>query len=176
MSFFSTLNTSASGLTAQRLRMDVISQNIANATTTRTAEGGPYKRKSVILETVPSQSFDNILDDALNANPLSRGREGRLGFERVNAAIERAAGNNTDEDPAGVRVTQIHTDETDGPLVFDPSHPDANEDGYVEMPNVNVVFEMVNMMSASRSYEANLTAINTTRSLITRTLEIGQTR
>lgn len=177
MSFFSTMNASASGLTTQRLRMDVISQNIANATTTRTAEGGPYQRKSIIMESVPSQSFGNALDEALNQNSLSRGRNGRLGFENVNNAIARAAGEDTDGPVAGgVRVAEIHTDETDGPLVFDPNHPDANEDGYVQMPNVNVVFEMVNMMSASRSYEANLTAINTTRSLITRTLEIGQTR
>lgn len=176
MSFFNTMNTSASGLTAQRLRMDVISQNIANATTTQTAEGGPYRRKNVVFEPIPSQHFGDSLDAALNANPLSRGRQGNLGFDRVQETLNRASGIRGDQAPGGVNVTHIHTDDTPGPLVYDPTHPHANADGYVEMPNVNVVYEMVNMMSASRSYEANITAINTTRSLIQRTLEIGQTR
>ena len=176
MSFFNAMNTSASGLTAQRMRMDVISQNIANATTTRTPEGGPYRRKTVIFDPVPTQSFGDIFDETLNRNPASNGRVGTLGFDRVNDIIDRANGTSRDGDTGGVRVSHIHTDETPGPLVYDPNHPHANEDGYVEMPNVNVVFEMVNMMSASRSYEANITAINTTRSLISRTLEIGQTR
>lgn len=170
MSFFNAMNTSASGLTAQRLRMDVISQNIANANTTRTAEGGPYRRQSVILEPVPIQSFADQLDTALAANTLTQGRQR---FEQVNDLVMRHR-SPQGEQHGGVRVSNINTDTTPGPLVYDPTHPHANADGYVEMPNVNIVTEMVNMMGASRSYEANITAMNTTRSLISRTLEIGQ--
>jgi len=177
MSFFNAMNTSASGLTAQRVRMDIISQNIANATTTRTPEGGPYRRKTAIFETVPPQRFDDILDDALARNTLTRGRQN---FDQVNEFIERANDASTltgpFSEPGGVRVSRIATDHRPGPTVYDPTHPHANAEGYVEMPNVNIVYEMVNMMSASRSYEANITAINTTRQLIARTLEIGQAR
>lgn len=145
MSFFGSMDTSASGLTAQRLRLDIISQNIANANTTRTAEGGPYQRKAVIFESAsnPSQ-FNAIL------NKYEKGR------------------NN------GVRVAKIAKDEKEFPIVYDPTHPDADERGYVRMPNVNQVEEMVNMISASRSYEANVTAFNTMKSMATKALEIGK--
>ncbi|MCL1936569.1 MAG: flagellar basal body rod protein FlgC [Defluviitaleaceae bacterium] len=173
MSFFASMNVNASGLTAQRLRMDVISQNIANATTTRTAEGGPYRRKSVVLQSVPdSQNFGNFLDNALEINRLTQGTNGS---DRIPSHVTRNNEViNSHENTGGVRVAQIREDETPGPLVYDPSHPHANEEGYVEMPNVNIVYEMVNMMSASRSYEANMTALSTTRAMISRTLEIGQ--
>ena len=130
-SFFDTMNISASGLTAQRLRMDIISENIANAETTRTAEGGPYKRK------VP------IFREILNGK--------------------------------GIEATGIETDQSRGPQVYDPAHPDADPNGYVEKPNVNIVEEMVNMISASRSYEANVTSMGITKSMITRTLDISRT-
>ena len=171
MSFFNTMNTSASGLTAQRMRMDIISQNIANATTTQTAEGGPYRRQAVIFEPVPNQNFADQLDQALERNQLS---EGRQSFARVNDIVERAQGGGSGSTPGGVRVSHIATDPSDGPLVYDPGHPHADEDGYVRLPNVNIIYEMVNMMSASRSYEANMTAITTTRAMIQRTLDIGQ--
>lgn len=145
MSFFGSMDTSASGMTAQRLRLDIISQNMANANTTRTAEGGAYKRKGVIFESVnQSNSFSNIL------------------------------GQYTTNNHKGVRVAEIVTDESPSPVVYNPKHPDANAEGYVEMPNVNTVDEMVNMISASRSYEANVTAFNAMKAVAIKALEIGK--
>ena len=174
MSFFHAMNTSASGLTAQRMRMDVIAQNIANATTTMTPEGGPYRRKTVIMDAVPMQRFDDVLDTALATNPLTQGRQGFDRFETVHDIVTRYQHPHGERPPSGVQITAIRTDHTPGPLVYDPTHPHANAQGYVEMPNVNIVYEMVNMMSASRSYEANMTALSTTRSMITSTLQIAQ--
>ncbi len=146
MSFFGSLDTSATALTAQRLRMDVISQNMANVDTTRTEKGGPYKRKVVLFQEIGSKaSFAQYLGKAMDSDVGQ-----------------------------GVRVTRILDDETPGSLTYDPTHPDANEDGYVTNSNVNIVEEMVNMISANRSYEANITAINTTKSMIAKTLEIGK--
>lgn len=147
MSFFGALDTSASGLTAQRLRLDVISQNMANASTTRTEQGGPYKRKIVVFEpihNVTNQSFKSVLES------------------------KKQNGNN------GVRVARIVEDESQGALVYNPEHPDADSKGYVEMPNVNTVDEMVNMISASRSYEANVNAFNSMKAMFTKALEIGK--
>ena len=147
MSFFNAMNTNASGLTAQRLRMDVISENIANAETTRTAEGGPYKRKVAVFQEINSTSpFSSVFQ---------------------NSILRVAQGN-------GVRVSEIVKDESPGMLRYDASHPDADADGYVRMPNINIVEEMVNMISSSRSYEANITAINNTKSMLARTLELGR--
>lgn len=137
MSFFNAMNISTSGLTAQRLRLDVISENLANINTTKTAEGGAYKRKIV--------SFETILKKTQN------------GLENQ-----------------GVQVAEITEDNSAGELVFNPNHPDANEQGYVEMPNVNTVEEMTNMISASRSYEANVTAFNAMKSMALKALEIGK--
>jgi flagellar basal-body rod protein FlgC len=130
-SFFDTMNISASGLTAQRLRMDLISENIANAETTRTAEGGPYKRK------IP------VFREILNGK--------------------------------GIEAVGIEIDRSQGPTIYEPAHPDANAEGYVERPNVNIVEEMVNMISSSRSYEANITSMGITKSMISRTLDISRT-
>lgn len=148
MGFFDSMNISSSGLTAQRLRMDIISQNIANVETTRTEKGTPYKRKTVLFQekTDNSYPFKSYLKDAMS-NSLS--------------------GN-------GVRVSRIAEDNSQGAKVYDPSHPDADADGYVEKPNVNIVEEMVNMISATRSYEANITALNSTKSMIEKTLEISR--
>lgn len=146
MSFFGALDTSATALTAQRLRMDVISQNMANVDTTRTEDGSPYKRKTVLFEEISERSaFANYLDKAMNS---------QAGY--------------------GVRVSKIVEDDTPGSREYDPSHPDADEEGYVTKPNVNVVEEMVNMISASRTYDANITAISATKAMITKTLEIGK--
>lgn len=146
MSFFGSMDVAASGLTAQRFRLDVITQNIANANTTRTSEGGPYKRKTVTLESIEnSNKFSNILADYQQKT-----------------------------DSNGVRVSGISTDDSQGVLVYNPSHADANQNGYVEMPNVNIVDEMTNMISASRSYEANVTAFNNMKSMCSRALEIGK--
>lgn len=143
MSFFGSMNTAASGLTAQRLRLDIISQNLSNVDTTRTPEGGPYKRKSVIFESV-NNSFDQVL------------------------------GTYTAQGANGVRVAQIIEDQKPAPLVYNPTHPDADANGYVQMPNVNGVEEMVNMISASRSYEANVTAFNAMKAMAVKALEIGK--
>ncbi len=146
MSFWEALRIGASGLTAQRMRLDLISNNIANAQTTRTAEGGPYKRQDVVFSAAESDSFRPAFISAL-----------------------QGAGGQTS---GGVRVSQIITDETDGTIVYDPTHPDANEEGYVEYPNVDPVVEMTNMLSASRSYEANLTIIEAAKSMAQRALDI----
>ena len=155
MAFFEAMNISASGLTAQRLRLDVISENITHAQTTRTLEGGPYQRKTVIFEEIRETPFTQLLQRAMGIRPTEGDGNARSGG-------------------MGVRVPIIVRDQTPGPLIFDPAHPDANADGYVRMPNVNMVAEMVDMIAASRSYEANITAINVTQALMTRTLEISR--
>ncbi|HHV60402.1 MAG TPA: flagellar basal body rod protein FlgC [Clostridiaceae bacterium] len=147
MGIFNSMDISASALTAQRLRMDIISQNIANASTTRTENGTPYRRKVVVLEERKSDvPFSEFLSDASKA---------------------RIKGN-------GVKVSHIVEDNSPFKMVYDPGHPDADENGYVQMPNVDIVTEMVNMISASRSYEANITALNTTKSMILKALDIGK--
>lgn len=148
MSFFNSLNTSTTALNAQRLRMDIISQNLANIDTTRTAEGGPYKRKTVIFKEIDSKSsFSKFFNNAIGKNQ---------------------------EFATGVKVDKIVQDNSKGVVEYDPNHPDADENGYVTKPNVNVVEEMVNMISANRAYEANITAVNTTKSMIAKTLEISK--
>jgi flagellar basal-body rod protein FlgC len=146
MSLFNSLGISASALSAERLRMDVTAENLANAQTTRTEGGGPYKRKEVVLESA-----------------------GGGGFARALAGARGAAGGGPD---GGVRVSGIVEDTTPDRLVHDPSHPDADADGYVRMPNVNPVTEMVDLISASRSYEANVTAMQTAKQMFNRTLDI----
>ncbi|MDR2167894.1 MAG: flagellar basal body rod protein FlgC [Clostridiales bacterium] len=147
--FFSTLSISATGLSAQRTRMDIHAQNLANVDTTRTPEGGPYRRRAVIFEERSPNPTGNTFADMIR-----------------NAVLQQSGG-------GGVRVHSIMEDESDGPMVYEPGHPDANADGYVMRPNVNVIAEMVNMISASRSYEANMTAWSVTQSMMQRTLEIS---
>lgn len=147
MSLFKSIDISSSGLTAQRLRMDVISENIANVNTTRTSAGGPYRRKVVLFE--------------------SRGNENSFAGTLNNAVAKQKAGN-------GVRVVGIAEDNSPFKLVYDPNHPDADAKGYVNMPNVNVVSEMVNMISATRAYEANVTAIKSSKDIAMKALEIGR--
>lgn len=145
MSAFGAMDISASGMTAQRLRTDIISQNIANVNTTRDQNGEPYKRRTVVFEEKPSNSFNDYLSVA----------SGSIGN--------------------GVKVSQIVEDEeTPMTMVYDPSHPDANEEGYVMYPNVNTVTEMTNLIDASRAYEANVTAFNATKSMTMQALEIGK--
>lgn len=146
MGFFDAINISASGLTAERLRMDVISKNIANANTTKTASGAPYRRQVAVFQSAEGQTpFSQYLSDA---------------------SKELIGG--------GVKVTAIKEDPTPFKMVYDPGHPDADKDGYVKMPNVDIMTEMVNMISASRAYEANVTAINTTKGMAMKALEIGR--
>lgn len=141
---------SASALTAQRLRMDVIASNIANAETSRgryvNGRWEPYTRKMVVLEPV--------------RKPFS---------ELLNAKLE-GGGRRT----AGVKVARIAEDASPPRLVYNPAHPDADEDGYVRMPNVDILKEMVDMISATRSYEANVTALNASKAMFTKALEIGR--
>lgn len=147
MSMFGAIDAAGSGLTAERLRMDVISNNIANANTTRTAEGGAYRRKVVIFEPRNEQTskFAQVLADETQQKP----------------------GN-------GVRATGIVADNAPLRMVYNPGHPDANNEGYVEMPNLNIVTEMVDMITASRAYEANVTAVNSAKSMAMRALDIGK--
>jgi flagellar basal-body rod protein FlgC len=150
MSIFDALNSSASALTAQRLRMDVVSSNIANAQTTRATidENGeyePYRRKMVVLES-DKKNFQHYL--------------------------EGASGNN--KSVTGVKVSRIVEDETPFKLEFNPNHPDADENGYIQLPNIDPLQEMVDLMSATRSYEANITAVNASKSMLMKALEIGK--
>lgn len=144
---FAPFAISASALTAERLRMDVIANNIANANTTRTQEGGPYQRLQVVFapRVDSSQEFAPMLSTMT--------KEGV---------------------PLGVRVTSIQKDPAAPRMVFDPTHPDANAEGYVAYPNVNVVNEMVDLISAGRAYEANVTAMNASKSMIVDALQIGK--
>lgn len=146
MSMFSSFDINASGLTAQRYRMDVISENVANANTTRTSDGTPYRRKTVVFQERDSQTpFSKVLGNATG----------------------RYAGN-------GVKVVGTYEDHsTDLVKTYDPSHPDADEDGYVLYPNVNIVTEMTNLIDASRSYEANATAFEASKSMALKGLEIA---
>lgn len=151
MSMFGGIDAAASGLTAERLRMDVISNNIANVNSTRTVDGGPFKRKYVIFQPREAEknSFSAMLDGAMN-----KGSKNRAGD--------------------GVRAIGIGTDDSMGKLVYDPGHPDANADGYVELPNVDIVTEMVDMITASRAYEANVTTINAAKSIAQQALNISK--
>ena len=145
MSAFGAMDISASGMTAQRLRTDIISQNIANVNTTRDENGQPYKRRTVVFEEKPSNSFNDYLSVASSS-----------------------IGN-------GVKVSALVEDNTTPmTMVYDPSHPDADEEGYVYYPNVNTVTEMTNMIDASRAYEANITAFNATKAMTTQALQIGK--
>ncbi|HCC07613.1 MAG TPA: flagellar basal body rod protein FlgC [Clostridiales bacterium] len=157
MSFFSSMDISSSGLTAQRLRMDIISQNIANADTTRTEEGTPYRRKAVLFEE-KQKSFKDVLNNKMKSIIGNSGDDNGTG----------------DDIGAGVRVSKIVDDQSEFKKIYDPGNPDADAEGYVNMPNVNVIEEMVNMISASRTYEANVTAMNTSKSMALKALEIGR--
>ncbi|UQZ37313.1 flagellar basal body rod protein FlgC [Paenibacillus sp. PK3_47] len=148
MNFGASFGISASALTAQRLRMDVISSNIANAETTRASvvdgKAVPYRRKLVVLETADNNSFSNILNSKLNGSS------------------------------EGVKVQSIIEDSSPMKPVYNPTHPDADAEGYVYMPNVDITKEMVDMLSASRSYEANVTMLNASKAMVTKALEIGR--
>jgi len=146
MSFLDAMQTSSSGLAAQRFRISVISANLANAQTTRTPEGGPYRRRDVIFGALPApRTFE----------------------EELRSRVQPA-------EPLHVKVLGVAVDERPPVLKFDPSHPDANEEGFVAMPNINPTEEMVNLMLASRSYEANVAAFNATKAMALRALDIGR--
>lgn len=137
---FSSLRISSSGLSAERLRMDTIASNIANATTTRGEDGQPYRRKIAVFEENLTKEINNSKEDNLN----------------------------------GVKAIGIVDDDSELRRVYDPTHPDADADGYVLMPNVNILNEMADMIAATRAYEANVTAINSEKSMFMKALEIGR--
>ncbi|MBF9016148.1 MULTISPECIES: flagellar basal body rod protein FlgC [unclassified Oceanispirochaeta] len=152
MGLFSSINTAASGLSAERMRLDVISDNIANANTTRTAEGGPYRKSRVVFRPIVDQPYwrSPFLPDKLD-NGIGQ----------------------------GVRVSKIEKDmDSELRLVYDPTHPDAiktgPQKGYVEYPNVNIVNEMVDMISATRAYEANVAIMDGSKSMFQKALQIGR--
>jgi flagellar basal-body rod protein FlgC len=149
MGIFTSFDISASGLTAQRYRMDIISQNVANANTTRTQNGDPYVRKVVYFEEKGirnSDTFSHVLSS------VSKNYAGK-----------------------GVKVAKVLEDNvTPQNMVYDPSHPDADENGYVMYPNVNIITEMTNLIDASRAYEANATAFDAAKSMTQQGLNIGQ--
>jgi flagellar basal-body rod protein FlgC len=146
MNFMDTLKTSATGLSAQRLRMNLISSNLANVNTPQAKEGNAYKRKDAVFaaQTHPND-FGKALADRLHPRPT------------------------------GVEVVAIRDDDRPPILKYEPNHPDANDEGFISLPNINVVEEMVNMISATRSYEANVTAVKSSKAMATAALEIGKT-
>lgn len=147
MDFMTSLNIASSGMSAQRKRMESVSTNLANINTTRTEEGGPYRRQSVIFSAKHvTDSFGRQLDSAMKDHV----RE--------------------------VEVTDVVQDQEEPKMVYKPEHPDSDERGYVAMPNVNLMEEMVDMISATRSYEANVASINATKSMISRAISIGGNR
>jgi len=143
MDIFTSLNISASALKAQRVRLDTISSNMANAETTRTPEGGPYRRKMVVFEPAQVSFADHL------------------------SAKEKKA-------VSGVQVSQILTENSEPRLIFDPSHPDANAQGYVALPNIDLLKETTDMMLATRAYEANITTIKSAKRMALKALEIGK--
>ena len=155
MAFFSSMNIVASGMTAQQARLDVISENITNINTTRTEDGGAYRRKITIMQS----------------------ETGRNGFREAlsRAALEgKSVSNRRFEQACGVKIVEIAEDEeTEMPLIYDPSHPDANEEGYVEMPNITLVKEVTDAMAASQAFSANVTAFNALKQVMQRGLDIG---
>ena len=162
MAFLSSMSISASALTATRLRMDIIAENMASSNTTRTENGEPYRRKYVVFQ---ERTTDNNF-----AHFFSKAQGGSL-FERALAAPLYNTGGGR---AAGVRVLEIGTDMSEFKYDYNPSHPDADENGYVRYPNVEVVQEMVDMMAAYRAYEANITALNTFKDMAMKTLELGR--
>ena len=147
MSVFKSFGVNASGMTSERFRMDIISQNVANANTTRTEEGTPYRRKIVTFQ-------------EKTQNPM-----------KFSTIFKRARGMDVGD---GVKTMGVYEDQSDLTMVYDPSHPDADENGYVTYPNVNIITEMTNLIDASRSYEANATAFNASKSMAQTGLEMGQ--
>lgn len=145
MDFMTAMRVSSSGMTAQRTRMNTISSNIANVNTTRTPEGGPYRRKDAIFEAIPEQkTFGDILID-----------KGDRNLQRV-------------------QVSDIDVDRKAPLLKYEPDHPDANEDGYVAYPNINLMEEMANMIQSTRSYEANVSAFNSSKNMALDAIDIGR--
>lgn len=145
MSFMKSLDISASALSAERTHLNVISMNLANVNTTRTPEGGAYKRKTVLFQATPVET------------PFGKAMQTEL-----------------ERELRGVKAKAVLNDNRPFKMVYDPGHPDANKEGYVSMPDINVVEEMANMLTAMRTYEANVSSITTTKAMYNKALEIGR--
>ncbi len=192
---FRTLGIAASGLTAQRLRMETIATNIANAETTHTAAGGPYRRRLVQMQGATADDFQKSLDRATTGGdapaltaPGARGGNATdaiatadAKFDQRLSEADKASGLAAEQQDAadatasegyGVRVSAIVEDPSQGPLVYDPAHPDADANGYVRYPNVRITDELVDMMDAKRMYEANATVFNAAKQMLRRAIEI----
>lgn len=142
---FDSININATGLTAQKTRIDIISKNMANAETTRGTGGMPYRRQMVVFQEMKSNPFEHYLSNE----------------------TKKAQGE-------GVKISKIVEDKTPFKLVYEPGHPDADEDGYVKMPNVDMIKETVDLIDAQRAYEANITAMNATKAILMKSLDIGR--
>lgn len=142
MSLFNSLSVSASGMSAQRARAEILVENLANSETTRTPEGGPYRRKDVVFSSTPVGSFQSSFQSAMESTGT------------------------------GVRISDIVTDQRDPERRYIPGHPDADKDGYVSMPRMNPAEDMVDLMSASRSYQANISATSAVKDMIQRSIDL----
>jgi flagellar basal-body rod protein FlgC len=162
---FGSLDVSASGMSAERLRMDVVAENIANANTTRGADGRPYQRKEVVLQTASGETFGEVLDGIRSA-PVPNDPTAMLATIRADGTPD------TTSQLQGVRVSAVANDPSPPRRVYDPGHPDADAQGYVTLPNVNPVTEMVDLITASRGYEANVTALNSAKQMFQKALDI----
>ena len=149
---FNAIDIAASGMTAERLRLDVVSNNLANVNTTRTENGTPYRRQIVVFE--PREDFESVLQTNINKDNNQGARINQVG--------------------QGVRARAIIEDQSPFRAVYEPGHPDADAQGYVMMPNVNAVAEMIDMLSASKAYEANVAAVNAAKSMALKALDIGK--
>lgn len=145
MSIFNSIDVSSSALTAEKTRIDIIAKNMANANSTRATGGRPYRRQMVVFQENKSKLFEEYLSEKTNKNQAK-----------------------------GVKISKIVEDDTPFKLKYEPGHPDANEEGYVEMPNVDTIKEMVDLISAQRSYDANITAMNSSKSMLMKALDIGR--
>lgn len=166
---FRTLGIASTGLFAQRLRMETIATNIANAETTRTEGGGPYRRRMVEMTSAAETGVANAGPNEASALAQDRGAAAAA-LASADTTLANATGQ--DVTTGGVKVTGIVEDATEGPLVYDPSHPDANPDGYVRYPNVRVTDEIVDLMDAKRIYEANATVFQAAKSMLRRAIDI----
>jgi flagellar basal-body rod protein FlgC len=164
VNYLNALNISGSGLTAQKLRMDVMAQNIANSDATRTQSGGPYRRRLTVLQSINESGFKTALMQQASLSGSGSGSSGALS----------GAGRDLTVNSGGVKVARIIEDQSDFIAVYDPTHPDADEEGYVFMPNVNRTQEMIDMLGATRAYSANVTMFNATKAMINTALQIGR--
>ena len=160
---FSSFNISSKGMSIQKKQMDVITENIANSSTTRTEDGSPYKRKYISVEFERNNFQNNI--NKFYSSGFRNSNPNQLGSVNFNPSM-------ASNQPGDNFNIKEETDNSEGELVYMPDHPDADEDGYVQMPNINIITEMVNMISASRSFEANLTAFNAAKQIAKESLEI----